>query len=135
MSHCPSRINPRRNNPFQNALIIAVPAILYLSISLSRLGPSSSAPVLQDAPARILILISLSVFQDVEVVLLDLATSRICPSTLVGACASQALTQALKEAGIELLEPIVYLETTVPESYYDVINRDLLKRRAEVSEC
>jgi len=50
------------------------------------------------------------------------------------AAASIALSNAAKRAGIELLEPIMSLQVTVPGNYLgDVIN-DLNSRRAEIAE-
>ncbi|MBI9015686.1 MAG: elongation factor G [Phycisphaerae bacterium] len=48
--------------------------------------------------------------------------------------ASMAFNQALDEAGPVLLEPIMKLEVVTPEQYYGVIQGDLVRKRAEITD-
>jgi len=50
------------------------------------------------------------------------------------AAASQALTKAVEQAGLVLLEPVMRLEVVLPEQYLGDVLADLNNRRAEISE-
>ncbi|KAK9294370.1 hypothetical protein QLX08_010990 [Tetragonisca angustula] len=52
--------------------------------------------------------------------------------SLVSAAVSQSIRQLMKNTGISLLEPIMRVEITVPESYLSAIMKDLPRRRAEI---
>lgn len=54
------------------------------------------------------------------------------PTALVHACANACLSQLMKKAGSQVLEPIMKLEISVPELYADRVLSDMTKRRANV---
>jgi elongation factor G len=74
---------------------------------------------------------------DLRVIVHELADSPEVPASLnesaVQAAAAEAVHEALKD-NVQLLEPVMHLEVTIPEEYLGAITGDLNARRAEISE-
>jgi len=72
---------------------------------------------------------------DVTVTLLDGKFHEVDSSEIAfEAAGSLALQQAVEQAGVRLLEPIMRLQVVAPNEYFGEVTSDLLSRRAEIVE-
>ncbi|XP_078071039.1 ribosome-releasing factor 2, mitochondrial isoform X2 [Mustelus asterias] len=72
--------------------------------------------------------------QDVVVVLQSLSVHPGTSVAMISACVSRGVQKALKQAGSQVLEPVMKLEITVDEDYLSVVLADLAQRRGSIRE-
>ncbi|XP_078468773.1 ribosome-releasing factor 2, mitochondrial [Lampetra fluviatilis] len=71
---------------------------------------------------------------DIEVELVSVSLQPGSSPAVVAACASTCLHQALKEAGVQLLEPVMSVEVSVSEARLGAVLSDMAQRRGCVRD-
>ncbi|XP_021557683.1 ribosome-releasing factor 2, mitochondrial isoform X2 [Neomonachus schauinslandi] len=72
--------------------------------------------------------------QDVAITLQSLIIRPGTSTTMISACVSRCLQQALKKADKQVLEPLMNLEVTVTRDYLSPVLADLAQRRGTIQE-
>ncbi|NXH11690.1 RRF2M factor, partial [Bucco capensis] len=72
--------------------------------------------------------------QDISVTVQSLTVHPDTSHSMVSACVSRCMQKALKNAGIQILEPLMNLEITVSEEHLSAALADLAQRRGSIKE-